>query len=57
MNEPAYNIGDKVKLANDDLIYTVLDVYKEGLIFKYKIISKNLKYRVVVKEIEITSTI
>lgn len=56
MNEPAYSIGDKVKLANDDLIYTVVDVYKEELIFKYKIISKNIKYKVVVKETEITST-
>lgn len=53
MSVPKYSICEKVKLVNDDLTYTVIDFFKEGLVFKYKIISKDINYNTVVKESEI----
>jgi hypothetical protein len=53
MSVPKFSIGEKVKLINDSLIYTVVDLYKEGFIFKYKIISKDLTYKTIVLESDI----
>lgn len=55
MEQPKYSICEKVKLVSDDLIYTIVEVFKEGLVFKYKLKSKNLEYSTIVKESEISS--
>nr|WP_314836722.1 hypothetical protein [uncultured Flavobacterium sp.] len=55
MEQPKYSICDKVKLVSDDLTYTIVDVFKEGLGFKYKLKSKNLEYSTTVKESDISS--
>lgn len=55
MNMPKYNIGDRVKLVNDGLIYTVVEIFNENIIFKYKVVSKDLIYKTIVTESQIDS--
>ncbi len=55
MNEPKFQIGENVRLVNDDLDYVIVNLFKDQLIFKYKIISKDLTYHIIANELDLES--
>ena len=52
--EPIFNIGQRVRLANDTLVYRIVDIFGEGLIFKYKLRSTSLEYSTIANEVDIS---